>query len=77
MNSQRIGKPRRCLQVSLSWLLASVVILGPILGFGGPIALRIVREVFTPRPLPVPALPAAAFDPMQGDYFESAETPLD
>jgi len=78
MHSQRIKKPRRRLQVSLGCLLASVLILGPILGLGGPIAVRIVRELRTPRPFPASAMPPTTFDPLEGgDYYESAETPLD
>jgi hypothetical protein len=77
MNSPSTRRSRRRHQISLSWLLAGVLILGPILGFGGPIAIRIVRELRTPRPLPAAAMPAAAFDSGQGDYYESGETPLD
>jgi hypothetical protein len=52
MKSHRIEKPGRRPQISLSWLLAGVLLLGPILGFGGPIVIQIVRELRTPRPLP-------------------------
>ena len=77
MNSPRLKKPRRRLQFSLGWFVAGVLILGPILGIGGPLAIQIVQELRTPRPLPASSIPAAAYDPMPIDYYESGETPLD
>ncbi|MDP6717132.1 MAG: hypothetical protein QGF59_00700 [Pirellulaceae bacterium] len=77
MNSPRITKSQRRPQISLRWFVVGVLILGPVLGIGGPIAIRIVQELRTPRPLPASSIPAAAFDPMPSDYYESGETPLD
>jgi len=68
---------RRRFQFSLSWLVAALLLLGPVLGIGVPATIRWLDEWWDHESTPAPAIPSAVFDSMPVDYYESAETPLD
>jgi len=66
-------------QFGLGSLLLMVLALGPVLGLGVPLVVRVIREYQAKAPVaapPVPRLPDPS-DYEAGVYYESAETPLD
>ncbi len=78
MKSSQVPSQRRWPpQISLAWLVVGVLLLGPILGFGGPLVVDVLQQLSQPPRVPAAIVPSAAFDSTPSDYFESGETPLD